>query len=107
MSVTLKAVAWAWRFTTTVKRLAGFQGTGKLWLPGPLEPRESRLPRVQCTGKSFFCWMKRIRADLNLWAINLTFVQILENYVTYNQWNQIDSFKIDPWQTFVKIKVKK
>ena len=27
---------------------------------------------------------KEIRADLNLWAINLKFLQILENYVTYN-----------------------
>ena len=30
-----------------------------------------------------FVWQK-FRADLNLWAINLKFLQILENYVTYN-----------------------
>ena len=43
-----------------------------------------------------FVWQK-FRADLNLWAINLKFSQILENYVTYNLWKfQIDSFKIDP-----------
>ena len=52
-----------------------------------------------------FVW-KEFRADLNLWAINLKFSQILENYVTYNLWKcQIDSFKIDPW--YVKIMVKK
>ena len=54
-----------------------------------------------------FVWQK-FRADLNLWAINLKFLQSLENYVTYNLWKfQIDSFKIDPWRTYVKIKVKK
>ena len=55
MSVALKAVAWAWRLTQTVKQLAGFQGTGKLRLPGPLEPGESWLPGVQSTGESFYC----------------------------------------------------
>jgi len=30
-----------------------------------------------------FVWRK-FCADLNLWAINLKFSQILENYVTYN-----------------------
>ena len=52
-----------------------------------------------------FAWQK-FCADLNLWDINLVFLQILENYVTYNVWKfQIDSFKIE-W-TYVKIKVKK
>ena len=33
------------------------------------------------------------------------FTYILENYVTYNLWQlQIDSFKIDPYQTYVKVK---
>jgi len=47
MSFALKAVAWAWRFTEAVKPLAGFQGTGQLQLPGPLEPSELQLPGVQ------------------------------------------------------------
>ena len=52
--------------------------------------------------------MKKFRADLNLWAINLKFLQILENYVIYNLWKfHIDSFKIDPWRNYVKVKVKK
>ena len=55
MRVALKAVAWAWRFTQTVKQLAGFQGTGQLRLLGPLEPGESWLPGIQSTGKSFYC----------------------------------------------------
>ena len=55
MTVAVKAVGWAWRFTQTVKRLAGFQGTGESRLPGPLEPDESWLPGVQSTGKSFYC----------------------------------------------------
>ena len=96
MSVALKAVAWAWRFTQTVKQLASFQGTGESRLPGPLEPGESQLPSVQSTGESFYCLYEKIHADLNLWAINLKFWQILENYVTYNLWKfQIDCFKIE------------
>ena len=51
MSDALKAVAWAWRFTQTVKRLAGFQGTGEWRLLGHLEPGELWLPGVQSTGE--------------------------------------------------------
>ena len=80
MTVALKAVAWALRFTQTKKRLAGFQGTGELWLPGPLEPGELQLPGVQSTASHFSVCMNKFCADLNLWAIS----QILENYVTYN-----------------------
>jgi len=46
MSVALKEVEWAWRFTQTVKQLASFQGTSELQLPGPLDPGESWLPSV-------------------------------------------------------------
>jgi len=68
MSVALKAEILAWRFTQTVKRLAGFQGTGESQLPGPLEPGESRLPGVQSRYWGvvlLFVWQK-YRADLNL-----------------------------------------
>jgi len=52
--------------------------------------------------------MKKFLADLNFEAINRKFLEILENYVTYNLLkSQIDSFKIDPWWTYFKIKVKK
>ena len=60
MSVALKAVAWAWRFTQTEKQLAGFQGTGESRLPGPLEPGELQLPGVQSTGKSFKFFYEKI-----------------------------------------------
>jgi len=55
MSAALKAEAWAWRFTQTVKWLAGFQDTSESRLPGPLEPGELWLPSVQSTGESFYC----------------------------------------------------
>jgi hypothetical protein len=51
MSVALKAVAWAWRFTQTVKRLPGTLEIGELQLPGTLDTGESRLPGVQSTGE--------------------------------------------------------
>jgi len=47
MSVALKAVAWVWRFTKTVKRLPGTLETGESQLPGTLDTWESRLPGVQ------------------------------------------------------------
>ena len=84
MSVALNAVAWAWRFTQTVKRLAGFQGTGESRLPSPLEPGESWLPSVQSTvGRLLFVWKNFVLiliCELSIW----NFLQILENYVTYN-----------------------
>ena len=55
MSVALKAVAWARRFTKTVKRLPGTLETGESQLPGTLDTGESQLPGVQSTGESFFC----------------------------------------------------
>ena len=63
MSVALKAVAWAWRFTQTVKQL-----------PGTLE-----------TGESFYCLYGKnfvliLICELSIWIL----LQILENYVTYN-----------------------
>jgi len=72
MSVALKAVAWAWRFTQTVKRLPSFQGTGELRLPGPLEPGESRLPGVQSTGEWFNCLYDKnfvliLICELSIW----------------------------------------
>jgi len=85
MSVALKAVAWAWRFTQTVKWLASFQGTGELRLPGHLVPGKSQLPSVQSTGELFNCFYDK-NFLLILWAINLKFLQILENYVTYSLW---------------------
>ena len=51
MSVALKAVAWAGRFTQTVKQLPGTLETRELQLPGTLDTRESRLPGVQSTGE--------------------------------------------------------
>jgi len=54
MSFALKAVAWAWRFTQTVKRLDGFQGTRESRLLGPLEPGKLELPGVQSTSESFY-----------------------------------------------------
>ena len=88
MSVALKAVAWAWWFAQTVKWLASFQGTctGELRLPSPLEPGELRLSGVQSTYRQvvlLFVWQK-FCADLNLWAINMKFSQVLDNYMTYN-----------------------
>ena len=88
MSVALKAVAWAWKFTQTVKRLAGFHGTSKLQLPVPLEPSESWLPSVQSTGKLFYCLYDKnfvpiLICELSIWNF-LQILQILENYVTYN-----------------------
>ena len=73
--------AWAWRFTQTVKWLAGFQVTSKSQLPGPFEPGKSRLPGVKSPGESFYCLYDKNKfcADLNLWAINLKFAQMLEN----------------------------
>ena len=72
-------------FTQTVKKLAGSQSTG-----------ESVLPDVQSTGEWFYCLYEIFRTDLNWWAINLKFSQIVENYVTYNLWKfQIDSIKIE------------
>jgi len=53
MSVALKAVARAWRFTQTEKRLTGFQGTGELLLPGVQSTGELRLPSFQSTGELF------------------------------------------------------
>ena len=44
--------------------------------------------------------IKEICADLNLWAINLKFLQILDNYVTYNPLKfQIDRNKTEAWGT--------
>ena len=82
MSVALKAVAWAWRFTQTVKRLPGTLETGELQLPGTLDTGDSPVSKYRGV-VLLFVWQK-FRADLNLWAINLKFLQILENYVTYN-----------------------
>ena len=53
MSVDLKAVALAWRFTQTVKQLPGFQGTGELRLAvGTMETGESQLAGTLETGES-------------------------------------------------------
>jgi len=100
MSFALKAVALAWRFTQTVKRLTSFQGTSKSQLAGTLETSESLHPGTLETGKFLdfykfatrrfpkyrrvatrqfpryrwvvllFVW-KNIRGDLNLWASQL------------------------------------
>jgi len=85
MSVALKAVAWAWRFTQTVKRLPGTLDTGELQFPGVQRipgSRDSPVSKVP-GAVLLFVWQK-FRADLNFWAINLKFLQILENYMTYN-----------------------
>jgi len=40
----------------------------------------------------------RIRADLNFWAINLKFLQVVGNLVVYKQYKfQIDSIKIEAY----------
>ena len=64
MSVALKAVAWAWRFTQT----------------------EKRLPGVQSTGESFYRLYDKnfVLILICELGIYLKFSQILENYVTYN-----------------------
>jgi len=54
MSVTLKAVTWAWRFTQTVKWLAGFQSNGELWLGGTLETGKSQFPGTLKMGEFFY-----------------------------------------------------
>jgi len=72
MSVALKAVALALRFTQTVKRLAGFQGN-----------RESRLAGTLEAGAFF------------------EFSRIGDYYVTYNLWNfRIDSITIETSTNF-------
>jgi len=51
-----------------------------------------------------FSLYKEIRAGLNLWAINLKFPQILDNYITYNLWKfWIDSINIEAWSTHEKV----
>jgi len=111
MSVALKAVAWAWRFTQTVKTLDGFQGTGESRLPSPLEPGESWLPGVQSTGELFYCLYENIlcwSSFVSYQSEIFTDFRKLGTYVTYNLWKfQIDSFKIYPWRNYAKIKVKK
>ena len=72
MPVALKAVAWAWRFTQTVKRLTGTLETGELQLPGTLDTGESRLPGVQSTGESFYCLYDKnfvliLICELSIW----------------------------------------
>ena len=61
MSVALKAVAWAWRFTQTVKKLPGTLETGELWLP-----------TVQSNGESLYCLYAKIFVlilicELSIW----------------------------------------
>ena len=51
MSVALKAVAWARRFSQTVKRLTGFQSTGESWLASFQSTGESQLACFQSTGE--------------------------------------------------------
>ena len=75
MTVALKAVAWAWRFTQTVKQLPGTLETGESQLPGTLDTGESRLPAVQSTGESFYCLYDKnfvliLICELSIWNFN-------------------------------------
>ena len=75
MSVALKAVAWAWRFTQTVKWLPGTLETGESQLPGTLDTGESQLPGIQgiqSTWESFYCLYDKnfvliLICELSIW----------------------------------------
>ena len=78
-----------------LKQLPGFQSTGESQLP-------SFLSRY-LTGESFyffcdteeFLWNKKISADHIVWAINLKFLQIVDNYMAYTLLKfNIDSLQI-------------
>jgi len=93
MSVALKAVAWAWRFTQTAKRLTGFQGTRKSQLPGPLEPGTLQLPRVQSTGKSFYC----LDEKSSCWSLFVSYYINLKFFTGFRKLCGLQSVKVSDW----------